>query len=44
MVKSKTIRLDPQGIKRVMDVGGPTDLNTTLKNLRKIYKNTRVIQ
>jgi hypothetical protein len=39
MVKSKVIRLDPQGIKRVMDVGGPSALNTTLKKPQKSVKN-----
>jgi hypothetical protein len=39
MVKSKAIRSDPQGIKRVMDLGGPSALNTSLKIPRKVYKN-----
>jgi hypothetical protein len=39
MVKSKVVRLDPQGIKRVMDIGGPSVLNTTLKKPRKVHKN-----
>jgi hypothetical protein len=39
MVKSKTIRLDPKGINRIMDVGGPSTLNTALKKHRKEYKN-----
>jgi hypothetical protein len=39
MVKSKVIRLDPQGIKRVMDVGGLSVLNTTLKKSKKVRKN-----
>ena len=39
MVKSKVIRLDPLGIKRVMDVGGPAALNTTIKKPRKVNRN-----
>ncbi|PNF15237.1 hypothetical protein B7P43_G13027 [Cryptotermes secundus] len=39
MVKSKAIRLDPQGVKRVMDVGGPSALNTNVKKPRKVYRN-----
>jgi hypothetical protein len=39
MVKAKVIRLEPQGIKRVMDVGGPSALNTTLKTPKKVRKN-----
>jgi hypothetical protein len=29
----------PQGVKRVMDVGGPSALNTTLKTPQKARKN-----
>ena len=36
MVKSKVIRLDPLGIKRVMDVGGPAALNRNAKKPRKV--------
>jgi hypothetical protein len=36
---SSSIRLDPQSIKRVMDVGGPSALNTTLKKPKKVRKN-----
>jgi hypothetical protein len=39
MVKLKTIRLDPQGIKGVMDIGGPSALNTSLDKPRKVYEN-----
>jgi hypothetical protein len=39
MVKSKVIRLNPQGIKKVMDIGGPSALNTTLKKPRKVRRN-----
>jgi hypothetical protein len=39
MVKPKTIILDPQGIKRIMDVGGPPALNMTAKKRRKVPKN-----
>jgi hypothetical protein len=39
MVKAKVIRLEPQGVKRVMDVGGPSALNTTLKTPQKARKN-----
>jgi hypothetical protein len=39
MVKPKVIRLDPQGVKRVMEVGGPSALNTTLNKRSKIPKN-----
>jgi hypothetical protein len=38
MEKSKAITLDPQGIKRVMDVGGPSALNTTLKKPKKVNR------
>jgi hypothetical protein len=40
MVKSKVIRLDPQGVKRVMEVGGPSAsaLVTTLNKLQKTVK------
>jgi hypothetical protein len=38
MVKSKVIRLDPQDIKRLVDVGGPSALNTTLKNSKSLLK------
>jgi hypothetical protein len=39
MVKSKVIRLDPRGIKRVMDIGGPSTINISLKKPRKLHKN-----
>jgi hypothetical protein len=32
------VRLDPQGIKRVMDVSGPSALNTTLRNPKSLLK------
>jgi hypothetical protein len=38
-VKSEVIVLDPQGIKRVTDIGGPSALNATLKKPRKVYKH-----
>jgi hypothetical protein len=38
MLKSRAIRLDLQGFNRVMNVGGPSALNTTLKRARKVYK------
>jgi hypothetical protein len=37
MVKSKAIRVDLQGINRVMEVGGSSVLTTTLKT-RRVYK------
>jgi hypothetical protein len=39
MVKSKIIRLDPQGIKRVMDVGGPSALHAAVKISKKAIKH-----
>jgi hypothetical protein len=39
MVTSKAIRLDPQGVKKVMVVGGPSALNTNVKKPRKVYRN-----
>jgi hypothetical protein len=36
MGKSKVIRLDPQGIKEVTDVGGPSALNGSLEKPEKI--------
>jgi hypothetical protein len=38
MVTSKVIRLDPQGVKRVMEVGGPPALVKTLNKPQKTVK------
>jgi hypothetical protein len=39
MVKSKAIKLEPQGINGVMDVGDPSALNTSLTKPQKVNKN-----
>jgi hypothetical protein len=39
MVKSKIIRLDPQGTKRVMDVGGSSALHAAVKISKKTIKH-----
>jgi hypothetical protein len=39
MVKAEIIRLDPQGTKRVMDVGGPSALPAAVKISKKAMKH-----
>jgi hypothetical protein len=39
MIKPKVIRLDSQGVNKVMEVGGPSTLNTTINKRRKIPKH-----
>lgn len=35
MMESKGIRLDPKDVKIVMEVGGPSTLNTSLQKTKK---------
>jgi hypothetical protein len=43
MVRTPVTRLDPLGIKRVMDVGGPSDFKKALKSVKPKAKKDKII-